>query len=348
MLQKLVLFLCSNIGCITSPNSIGNVLSNEGDIPAVKGKNIASQTVDKYKGAFMGDTKVIFVGNYKGGVGKTTSVLNFAEHFTKMGKKVLVLDLDPQSSLSEILVSNNGGALNTLSDEMTLNYVFDLHISKVRKYNNIELKFKDNIIQTYQKRGYDFIASSLFYRENLGLDELAIRMEDNIEYLSILKGYLDSIIQKKRYDFIIMDCPPSNNLITKSAFLISDYYIIPTILDKVSANGVAHYIKTVNETYEQYCQKSEDSILARHYFGDKPKLLGVFCTFIRGQVNYKKEFTEMKAIVDTACKEEIFFFEEEVNNFIDIARSTEVGEASKARNDYEKLSKSVLEIINNV
>lgn len=48
MLQKLILFLCSNIGSITSPNSIGNVLSNEGDIPTVKGKNVAGKTVDKY------------------------------------------------------------------------------------------------------------------------------------------------------------------------------------------------------------------------------------------------------------------------------------------------------------
>lgn len=295
----------------------------------------------------MGDTKIIFVGNYKGGVGKTTSVLNFAEHLTKKGKKVLVLDLDPQSSLSEILVSNNGDELSKLNPQKTLNYVFDLNISKIKKYNNLVLKFDDDIIQTY-KKGYDFIASSLFYQEGLGLDELAIMMEDNIEYLSILKGYMDSILQDKDYDFVIMDCPPSNNLITKSAFLLSDYYIIPTILDKVSANGVAHYIKTVNETYEQYCEKSEDSILARHYFGNKPKLLGVFCTFIRGQVNYSNELKDMKTIVDTTCKEDIFFFEEEVNNFIDIARSTEIGEASRARNDYEKLSESVLKRINNM
>lgn len=54
------------------------------------------------------DAKIIFVGNYKGGVGKTTSVLNFGEYFAKEGKRVLLLDIDPQSSLSEILVSNGG------------------------------------------------------------------------------------------------------------------------------------------------------------------------------------------------------------------------------------------------
>ena len=52
--------------------------------------------------------KIIFVGNYKGGVGKTTSVFNFASYFAeKKSKKVLVMDIDPQGSLSEILINNN-------------------------------------------------------------------------------------------------------------------------------------------------------------------------------------------------------------------------------------------------
>lgn len=295
----------------------------------------------------MEDTKVIFVGNYKGGVGKTTSVLNFAEHFTVKGKKVLVLDLDPQSSLSEILVSNNGGELNALSPQMTLNYVFDLNISKIKKYNNLELRFDESIIQKYKKKGFDFIASSLFYKDNLGLDELAVRMEDNIEYMSILKGFIDSILEKRKYDFIIMDCPPSNNLITRSAFLLSDYYIIPTILDGISTNGVAHYIKTVSKTYKKYCVESEDAILAQHYFGEKPKLIGIFCTFIRGQVKYSNEKDKLVNTLKEKCSDEdIYFFDEEINNYIDIARSTEIGEASKARNDYVKLSNEIIQRIN--
>ena len=312
-------------------------------------RSVVSYRIDILKkakeGAFMGDAKIIFVGNYKGGVGKTTSVLNFAEHFTEKGKKVLVLDLDPQSSLSEILVSNNGEQLNTLSSQKTLNYVFDLNISKIKKYNNLKLKFDDDIIQTYKKKKYDFIASSLFYEGNLGLDELAVKMEDNIEYLAILKDFLESITEKRNYDYIIMDCPPSNNLITRSAFLLSDYYIIPTILDSVSANGVAHYIKTVNKTYEKYCEETEDKILTKHYFGNKPQLIGVFCTFIRGQVDYSKASEELKENLKKSCNEDIFFFQEEINNYIDIARSTEVGEASKVRKDYKKLTKSVLERI---
>ncbi len=291
------------------------------------------------------DTKIIFVGNYKGGVGKTTSVLNFAEHLAKKDKKVLVLDLDPQSSLSEILVKNNGAVLKDLEDERTLNYVFDLNINTIKKYKSMKLKFNRKIIQRYKKDGfqYDFIASSLFYRDHMGLDELAIKMEDTMEYLSILKNYLDSVLDENRYDFVLIDCPPSNNLITRSAFLLSDYYVIPTILDGISSNGVAHYINTINETYHMYCVHSNDFMLAKHYFGKKPKLIGVFCTFIRGQVNYN---AATKELVDTLIKncraEEIHFFKEEINNYIDIARSTEIGEASKARNDYELLTDSIL------
>lgn len=295
----------------------------------------------------MVNTKIIFVGNYKGGVGKTTSVMNFAEYFTKFGKRVLVLDIDPQSSLSEILVSNNGDNLSNLSIEKTLNYVFDLNISRIKKYNGIEFKF--DVIQKYEKKNYDFIASSLFYRDYLGLDELALLMEDNIEYLSILKSFIDSILQNNNYDIVLIDCPPSNNIITKSAFLLSDYYIIPTILDGISSNGVAHYINTVGETYKKYCEESEDCVLAKHFFGEKPKLLGIFCTFLRNQVNYDAARNMLINILKEKCvNEDIYFFDEEVNNFVDIARSTEVGEASKARKDYELLSKEVLQRLNKI
>lgn len=264
------------------------------------------------------------------------------------------MDLDPQSSLSEILVSNNGAQLNELQSWKTLNYVFDLNISKIKKYHNLGLKFDEGMIQKYKKGCFDFVASSLFYRsdsgmDELGLDELAVRMEDTIEYLSILKGFIDSILDKKSYDFIIMDCPPSNNLITRSAFLLSDYYIIPTILDGISTNGVAHYINTVLKTYKRYCVDSEDAILARHYFGERPKLIGIFCTFIRKQVNYDSERDALVNTLRNECTDEdIYFFNEEINNYIDIARSTEIGESSIARKDYVELTESVLKRIDSM
>lgn len=298
--------------------------------------------------------KIIFVGNYKGGVGKTTSVLNFAICFSKAGKKVLTIDLDPQSSLSELLTSNNGQSLNTLPSNQTLNYIFDLSITKIKKYKSIKLTFSTDIIQTYEKGGFDFIASSLFY-EGGGLDNLAVKMEDNLEYLSILKTYVDDLPTERQYDYIFIDCPPSNNLITRSAFLMSDYYIIPTILDRISAHGVAHYINVVNNTYSSYCENGEDHMLAKHYFGNKPLLLGIFFTMIRKTVDYSQTKTSLFDLLKNYYSESpdngeasgdffnhVYCFEEEINNFIDIVRSTENGDISKFRQDYEHLSTRVL------
>lgn len=293
------------------------------------------------------DTKIIFVGNYKGGVGKTTSVLNFAEHFSQEDNKnfpnrknkVLVLDIDPQSSLSEILIQKGSyGTLSELKENETLNYIFDLNISKIEKYPNIKLTFDKRIIKTCDS--YDFIPSSLFYRKNMGLDALAIRMKDNIQYLSILMEFIDTI--KIEYDYIIIDCPPANNLITRSAFLMSDYYIIPTILDGLSANGVIHYINTVNEIYDKYCCSSEDALLMRHYFGEKPILLGIFYNLIRAQVTYQDAQEDFSRSLEDAGYGDVCIFKCYVNNYISIARAAQNGNAPIGINDFKTLAREIL------
>lgn len=287
------------------------------------------------------NTKVIFIGNYKGGVGKTTSVLNFAEYFSKAGKRTLVLDIDPQSSLSEILVANGGyGSLSDLSERETLNYIFDLYISKIKKYTAIEIRFDVAMIKNY-KNCFDFVPSSLFYRNNMGLDALALMMEDDIQYLSILKNWIDTI--RDGYDIILIDCPPSNNLITRSAFLMSDYYVIPTILDGLSTNGVIHYIKTIEETYMEYCEKREDALIAKHFFGEKPQLIGIFYNLIRKQVDYNdaKEDFENEIVKQTPYNKSIIL-NSEINNYIDIARRTQEGNVSIDKRDFEKLAGEII------
>lgn len=282
--------------------------------------------------------KTIFVGNYKGGVGKTTSVLNFATHFANLGKKVLVIDLDPQSSLSEILVSNSPlGSLANVPDGETLNYVIDLNIEKIKRYKSISLNFnyKSFIKEHFEtnKKVFDFIVSSLFYK-NGGLDDLVIKMEDNIEYLSILKQFIDEIIGN--YDYLFIDCPPSNNLITKAMFLMSDYYIIPTILDKLSIDGIAHYISVINKTYEEYCVKREDNILFKHYFGNKPELIGIFRNLIRQTVGYADELNYLNSIFNAQKikkqngRTQDILLEGKIDNLVDISRLTSSAKSSSS------------------
>lgn len=285
--------------------------------------------------------KKIFVGNYKGGVGKTTSVFSLATKVGESGKKVLLIDLDPQSSLSEICMrkySNNEQTLNQLRPEETLNYVFDMYIRKIEFYPSIQLKFElDTLIK--KCGSISFIPSSLFYEENRGLDELALNMKNNVEYLSILKQFIDLVDLDNTFDYIFIDCPPSNNVITQGAFLLSDLYLIPTILDGMSTNGVIHYINTVNTIYDNYCKKDKNALFNRHFFGDKPQLIGIFYTFIRGQSNYTTDRVDfMESLKDIKFEKDIYIFNEYINNYIDIARNIKYGNLSIERNDYEKLS----------
>lgn len=299
---------------------------------------------------------IIFIGNYKGGVGKTTSALHFAEYFSRAksidperkGKnRVLVLDIDPQSSLSEILVERHCKcSLDELESRETLNYVFDLSITRIEKYPTVNLSF-DNAEEILIKSGgnYDFIPSSLFYRGSMGLDELALRMKDSLQYLTILRDFLTPI--QNNYDLILIDCPPTNNLITRSAFLLSDYYLVPTVLDGLSTNGVMHYINTVERTYVSYCgeesglSSNSDQLLAKHIFGEKPQLLGVFFNLIR-----HAKYDEAKADFERQLKKTGYSSEKIldgwIRNHIDIARSTQNGEVSLKETDFEYLSQEIL------
>ena len=229
--------------------------------------------------------KKIFIGNYKGGVGKTTSVYYLA-HYLAQQFKILLIDLDPQCSLSEICLKSTDKTLMDLQDDECLNYVFDVYL-QAKKIKQIRFSLDtERLIKKCTKNhsNIDFIPSNLFY-SNGGLDELAIEMteEKNVfENLFILHNFIQDHQLESKYDLIIFDCPPTNNLITQSGFLLSDYYLIPTIMDKVSAKGVAHYIKIVNKIYEKYCSNKEYSHFFNLIFGNKPKLLGVFETMRKG------------------------------------------------------------------
>ena len=292
--------------------------------------------------------KIVFIGNYKGGVGKTTTVVNFANYLSKEGHKVLTIDLDPQSSLSEIQVSSFlSKTLAELEDDEVLNHVFDLYITKIKKYPALNIPFPEKIIHK-RDDNYFFIPSSLFYKKGVGLDTLAMQMLPNLEYLSILGNLLNRF--KNDYDYILIDCPPSNTVITQSAFLCSDYYLIPSVLDHLSTNGVVHYIKVVERIYSDYCEndKNEDSVIAKTIFGKKPELVGIFYNLIRRTVNYKAEKIQFETELNKSFSNNTpYIFKSYVNNFVDIARDTAYGNSSNYIKDFDSVVKEFLKRMEN-
>jgi len=246
-------------------------------------------------------SKKVFVGNYKGGVGKTTSTYNLAVELAKnYEKKILLIDLDSQSSLSEVCMTAYGKPLNELAKNETLNYIYTVYMQS-KKIGNINFTLQSNkVIKTINS--IDFIPNSLF-SDFGGLDKISIDIGNSIENLLVLRDLIEDNNLNNKYDFIFFDCPPSNNVITQSAFLYSDYYLIPTIMDPLSIRGVKHYISVIEKFYENYCVKNENADVLSLVFGDEPKLIGVFETMRKGNTNtkiYREAMKEFSGYLFTA------------------------------------------------
>jgi chromosome partitioning protein len=286
----------------------------------------------------MTKAKKIFVGNYKGGVGKTTSIYQIARHIANNDKKVLLIDLDPQCSLSEICIDNRK-SLYELPQSECLNYVYDMWI-KLKSYPINEDEQENNLF---------YIPSNIFYNGG-GLDEIAMKMNNDLEDLPVLQQFMQKHEIEEEYDYILFDCPPSNNVITQGAFLFSDYYIIPTILQTMSVRGIAHYVKTVENIYKRYCEKHKDADIARLLFGEKPKLLGIFQTLKKSQSKNDKVVDELNAIMENSNIRTVleakgkgpYLFSSIIKNYEDIARDTAQG---KITDVYKDLTNEIIECI---
>lgn len=295
--------------------------------------------------------KKIFVGNYKGGVGKTTSIYQIGSHLVNKDKKVLLIDLDPQCSLSEICIGKNN-TLDELRFDECLNYVYDIW-TKIKEYPRLEFNFNNNKlikrISIGANRYLDYIPSNIFYSGG-GLDEIAMRMQDDFEDITVLQQFIQKQGLDNLYDYILFDCPPSNNIITQGAFLFSDYYIIPTIVQAISTRGVVHYIKTVEKIYKKYCEGNKNANIYKLLFGEKSKFLGIFQTLKKGPVNNDNVMRDLNATLDNADVDTIlklkgqgpYLFDSIIKNYEDIARKTANGEIVT---DYESLTNEIINLI---
>lgn len=245
--------------------------------------------------------KAVFWGNYKGGVGKTTSVFQIAGKFANKGKKVLLIDLDPQCSLSNICCNSNGNRnLKDYKVDESFNYILELYrsyiesnnqfkfqlladalinsIGKITKSKYVKLdkvSFKDNLY---------FIPSSLSF-ENSRINELAQKMSDNSNNIFLMKLFLEDI--KDDFDYVFFDCPPTSNILIQSVFLASNYYIVPTIIDEISTKGVPDYITEIEKTYTKYCMAPNiGGVIMNKVFEERARFVGVFETIYKERRGY--------------------------------------------------------------
>ena len=202
--------------------------------------------------------KVVSVINYKGGVGKTTLTANLGAYAASVGKRVLMIDLDPQSNLTFNFIAPSDWA-ERYSGKMTLKNCFD----PVTKDNANEIMPLSEVIISARAddKTLDIISSHLDLIEtDMELAAIAT-VAPNIQGLARnalrVYSYLRNGLYELRnnYDLVMIDCPPNFYTLVKNAIVASDYYIVPAKLDYLSTLGTENLQvgleKFLNE-YDEY------------------------------------------------------------------------------------------------
>lgn len=166
------------------------------------------------------------ISNHKGGVGKTTSTLNIGAALSAKQKKVLLIDLDPQANLTQSLGINK--AEITIYD----NFKGEKLISPLEYKNNLYL-----------------IPSSL----DLSAAEIELSSEPGREY--ILREFVSKL--KDKYDYILIDCPPSLGLLTINALTASNFVIIPMQAEYLPLKGLAKLTEVIDKIKARLNKKLE-------------------------------------------------------------------------------------------
>ncbi len=164
---------------------------------------------------------VISFINQKGGVGKTTSAINVGFFLAQKGKKVLLLDIDPQSNLTS--------GLGFLADKKERDGIYEV------------LTKKSKITESF----YSTKTSNLYLiPAHIKLAGAEIELVGALSRETILKNQLEEI--KNQFDYIIIDCPPSLGLLTINALTASDYAVIPVQCEYFALEGLGQLVNTIN------------------------------------------------------------------------------------------------------
>lgn len=201
---------------------------------------------------------VIAVVNQKGGTGKTTTCENLGIGLANEGKKVLLVDTDPQGSLTIALGNPRPDDLPVTLTDLMAKIMQDQPPSP-----------KEGILS--HEEGVDLVPA------NITLSGLEVSLVNAMSRETILKQYLETV--KGQYDYILLDCMPSLGMLTVNALAASDQVLIPVQANYLSAKGLEQLLQTVNKVKRQ--------------IHPKLRIEGILLTMVDSRTNYAKEISPL-------------------------------------------------------
>ena len=202
----------------------------------------------------MKEAKIIAICNQKGGVGKTTTTVNLGIGLAKEGKRVLVIDADPQGDLTTCLGWKNGDELQTTLADLMNKTLTERPIGKGEEI-------------LHHEEGVDLLPS------NLELSAMEMNLVNAMSRELTLKNCLKEI--KKDYEYILIDCMPSLGMITVNALAAADSVMIPVQAQYLPAKGMTQLVQTIGKV-----QRTLNPDL---------RIDGIVLTLVDGRTNLAKQ-----------------------------------------------------------
>lgn len=255
--------------------------------------------------------KVIAICNQKGGVSKTTTTANLGVGLVRAGKKVLVIDADPQGNLSQSLGIENPDEL-----EVALPSIMEQIMT------GEEVDVTKGIV--HHKEGIDLMPC------NIDLSAVDVSLVHVLSREFIMKTYVDSM--REFYDYILIDCMPSLGVITINSLTASDSVLIPVQAAYLPVKGLEQLIKTIS--------------LVKKLLNQEIQFEGILISMLNARTNYAKDIMEL---IREYYGEAIPIFESKIPFSVKAAETSAAGvsiftldKKHPVAQAYEKLTEEVI------